>query len=699
MLGGNALVLYSLWRRGKTIRKKQRYVRFSLNQLNLMILWTDLSGQMLEMTEAVCQGLGYTRDTLMRSNLQDLLVPGDTEKWDLLLQQLRERKSCSIETAFITKNGLTLSVELAAHRLRYEGRDSICFVLNDISLCKHAEAELRESLQEVRDLRLTLDESVILSVADENFRIVYANDKFCKLSGYTREELMGQHHRIFKSGEHPPEFYQNLAETITEGRIYQGEIKNRAKDGSYFWLDMIIVPFSDKTGKPYEFVSISSDITEKKRVEAQELIHAQQQKVIADIGLMAVTCRNLDTILHVCANTIRDVLGTFNCTIQEVTPDENALLIKATAAASRDLEGLVVPLDENAHTCYTLRTGQPVIVADMTREERFTVSHVYRKYDIKSALSVIIYGEDKPYGTLSVQSKEIRQFTQDDIYFLQAMANILSACISRAKTDEMLTSYMRRLEQSNRDLSDFATIVSHDLKDPLRKIVTFGEKLRDCAGVALGEQGNDYLARIDKASRHMQALVEGLLSYSRVTTKAQTSTRVDLNEVLQNVISQLEVQLDRTQGQVIADPLPVITAEPLQMNQLFQNLVANALKFHKPDVPPVVRIHSRYLPKHEDSPGSGAGCYEITIEDNGIGFDERYAEQIFRIFERLSPQDKTSGSGVGLAICRKIVERHGGSITAHGTPGEGSRFVFRLPAHAEPGTPSPSSPRVLTEVG
>lgn len=233
------------------------------------------------------------------------------------------------------------------------------------------------------------------------------------------------------------------------------------------------------------------------------------------------------------------------------------------------------------------------------------------------------------------------------------------------------------LQASNRELEDFASVASHDLQEPLRKIQAFGDRLAQTSGAALDDQGRDYLARMQKAAGRMQRLIGDLLQFARVTTKAQPFVPVDLNDVLADVLSDLESRIEQTGGYVEIGRLPLVDADATQMQQLLQNLIANALKFHKPGVPPRVRVYSE--------PGAADGTCRIGVADNGIGFDEKYLDRIFNVFQRLHGRHEYEGTGIGLAVCRKIAERHGGSITARSRPDEGTTFVVTLPLrHAGP---------------
>jgi two-component system sensor kinase FixL len=252
----------------------------------------------------------------------------------------------------------------------------------------------------------------------------------------------------------------------------------------------------------------------------------------------------------------------------------------------------------------------------------------------------------------------------------------------RKAAEEAEARHREELERSNQELEQFAYVASHDLQEPLRKIRAFGERLESKFGDALGETGREQLQRIHSAADRMQSLIEGLLTLSRVTTQAKEFVTVDLKQVAKEVVSDLEVRIEEVGGQVEIGKLPTIQADPLQMRQLFQNLIGNALKFRREEEPPVVKIQGRFLPEKSQlarGPAREKQC-RLTVEDNGIGFEQKYADRIFNVFQRLHPRDQYTGTGVGLAICKRIAERHGGTIAATSTPGEGTKFTVILTA-------------------
>jgi PAS domain S-box-containing protein len=236
----------------------------------------------------------------------------------------------------------------------------------------------------------------------------------------------------------------------------------------------------------------------------------------------------------------------------------------------------------------------------------------------------------------------------------------------------------KELERSNEELEEFAYVASHDLQEPLRKITAFGERLASRCGDELDDRARDYLERMQHASERMRDLISDLLTFSRVTTRAQPFKQVDLTQVAEEVVSDLEIQIQEVDGEVEVEPLPIIDAEPTQMRQLLQNLIGNGLKFHRDHVPSRVKVEAE-ITRDE----TGEEVCRLRVTDNGIGFDEKYLDRIFTIFQRLHPRGEYAGTGVGLALCGKIARRHGGTITAQSQPGQGATFLVTLPVEHE----------------
>jgi signal transduction histidine kinase len=272
------------------------------------------------------------------------------------------------------------------------------------------------------------------------------------------------------------------------------------------------------------------------------------------------------------------------------------------------------------------------------------------------------------YITQSGQSSTRVEVTgKDELAMLATDLNGMLQVIE--ERTQALEQSKQELERSNQELERFAYVASHDLQEPLRKVQTFSDRITTKYKDKLDEEGKVYLARMQESLGRMRGLIQDVLNYSRVQSSKKEWTMVDLNEVVRGVISDLEVRLEQSGGRVIVTPLPVVQANPLQMRQVFQNLLGNALKFKKIDAPPLVKVSAKVT----------NGNHEISVEDNGIGFEQQYAEKVFEVFQRLHSRGSYEGTGIGLAIVRKVLESHGGDVRAESTPGKGTLFLLTLP--------------------
>jgi len=490
-------------------------------------------------------------------------------------------------------------------------------------------------------IKTMLDALIVISPQG---KMQTVNDAACKLLGYEEKELVGQQvNMIFDR-----ELLSNRSEVDrSEGDSSEGDdgfIKNlighreaayRAKDGRtipiLFSASILRKGNSDIQG----VICMAQDITERKH--AEEKLHRSQQ--------------NLQTIINFMP------YGIFLISMDKKILSANKAALALTGYESeKQLAGKV---------CHQLCPFQvdkcPIIDLKQKSDtsERILISKDGRRIPIfKAVVPIEIDGSD---------------------VLLEAVIDITES----KHAEKELRSFAAKLEKSNKELEAFAYIASHDLQEPLRKVMAFGERLKAKWGESLHDQGRDYMERMQNATLRMQTLINDLLAFSRVTSKVQPFIPVDLNAAVREVSSDLEVKIEQLKGHIDIDNLPVIEADPLQMRQLFQNLIGNALKFHKPEESPVVTVKSEKMNGNGNEKGNGEihhELYQITVEDNGIGFDEKYLDRIFGVFQRLHGRNEYEGTGIGLSICRKIVERHNGNITAKSTPGEGSSFIVTLPA-------------------
>lgn len=296
----------------------------------------------------------------------------------------------------------------------------------------------------------------------------------------------------------------------------------------------------------------------------------------------------------------------------------------------------------------------------------FSVSHVLQNvvYIIQSLLVVLFIHR--------LKNSQGKLFTMTE----QLEVQVQNRTKSLRETSLQLENSNKELQRSNRELEDFAYIASHDLQEPLRKIQSFGNLLNEEYGNTLDKEGKMYLDRMLNASNRMRTLINDLLSYSRVATKTLPFKKVNLSIIIQEVITDLETKINETKATIRVDKLPTIEADPMQIRQLFQNLLSNSLKFSRPEELPVITISSKSGKKH----------VSIHVQDNGIGIDPKYTYKIFTIFERLHGKNEYEGTGIGLAVVKKIIDRHNGSIHVESQPNKGTTFTIRLPIKQPKGT-------------
>lgn len=444
-----------------------------------------------------------------------------------------------------------------------------------------------------------------------------------------------------------------VREAIRTKSVFEMEHRVFLSDGNLAWALSRAVPIIDENGEITEWFGAASDITARKQAQRQvEEERARLQAIIDTIpaGLLLIEPEGKVKFTNV-----------------------EAIRIWAGVASMDRFS------DYTAYKGYWPGTGEPLKAEEWPAAQALLYG--------KSTKDVVVDIEkfDGARGTIVLSGAPIKDgagtviggvVTLQEVTHLRRMEEEL-----RKSRDELELRVRERtveLERSNQALQEFAYIASHDLREPLRKVVSFGNMLRHKCSDSLGDTGSDYLARIINATQRMQNLISSLLEFSRVTTAPVQFEAVNLNEIVNGVLSDLEVRIARTGGRVTVEDLPDIYADPVQMRQLFQNLIGNALKFHKENEKPVVSI--RYTRTEGKS-------YRIEVEDNGIGFDEEYYERIFAPFQRLHGKDEYEGTGMGLAICKKIVERHSGAISVKSKPGSGTTFTIEFPAPGNQSSP------------
>jgi PAS domain S-box-containing protein len=499
----------AMYTKNITDRKKledQRALYVSIvNSSEDAILSKTLDGTIISWNKGAQKLFGYTAQEAIGKNITILIPPALEKEETRILNELKTEKHIeNLETVRMRKDGSLVNISLTVSPITDSNGHVVgaSKIARDISERKRSEEQIQKHFKEISDYKFALDESSIVAITDAKGTITYANENFCRISRFSREELIGQNHRIINSGFHPKEFFADLWKTIASGNVWRGEIKNKRKDGTYYWVDTTIVPFLDKNGKPYQYVAIRSDITERKEADEQ-------------------------------------------------------------------------------------------------------------------------------LATLNLELKK------------------------RAE----------ELSNSNSELEQFAYVASHDLQEPLRMVSSFLQLLQKKSEKELDETSNKYIHYAVDGAERMKGLILDLLQYSRAGTSNIVSEPIQMNELVDEVL----MLYKNSDAEFDIGPLPTIQAGKTAMTQLMQNLIGNGIKYRS-DRKPKVRV---YAEENETE-------WKFTVEDNGIGINPKFYEKIFVVFQRLHNKDKYGGTGVGLAICKKIVERYKGKIWVDSVPGEGSKFIFTI---------------------
>ncbi len=517
--------------------------------------------------------------------------------------------------------------------------------------------------------------------------IIYLNPAFSRITGYEAHEVLGRNCRFLQSPATDPEAIAKMRQAIKQHQKIKLTLLNQRKNGQHFWNELRLSPVFSEEGDLLYFVGIQTDITERQQAEAELQLQGRRSQLFADVTLKIRQSLQLEDILQTAVIEVQKVLQADRALVYRLWPNGTGSVV--TEAVGQGLPSIlgqsfsaeVFPKEYRQ----LYNHGRLRVIEDVKKGKIAPcLVDFLRQWKVKAKVVVPILLKEELWGLLIVhQCSEPKQWVAADVELLQQLADQIGIALAQAQLLERETRTSQELAQSNAELQQFAAVASHDLQEPLRKVQAFGNRLQSTCGEALTEQGQDYLERMQNAAQRMQVLIDDLLALSRVTSKAQPFVSVDLATVTKEVLSDLEVRLQQTGGRVELGELPTIQADPLQMRQLLQNLISNALKFQRSGEPPVVKIDCRPINNQEQPASEGIGgvkVWQITVQDNGIGFDEKYLNRIFNVFQRLHSRSEYEGTGIGLTICRKIAERHGGSITAQSTPGQGAKFIVTLPS-------------------
>lgn len=500
-------------------------------------------------------------------------------------------------------------------------------------------AALQAANNELSDLKAAMDEHSIVIIMDPIGKVTYVNSKFSAISGYSREELLGRDDCIVNSKDFSEEFSQDLWQTISGGRVWRGEIRKRAKNGAFYWADSTIVPFYDTRRSVTQYIAICSDITRRKLVEEALSEGEERLRLATAVAGVAVWSWDIQ----------RDV----------VQWDE---LMFALYGMKPTRDGWV-----------SYKDWQDRVLPEDFAEQEAVLKNTVAKGGSSQREFRIVRASDQAVRIIQAAEVMVARVDASAMRMVGVNIDITERRHAEAEIAKLNLDLQRRshnLELANKELEAFSYSVSHDLRTPLRAVDGFSMMVFERFHGQLGEEGRRMLSVVRSETRRMGQLIDDLLAFCRIGRQEIESVEVDMRSAAQEVFDELASLEPKRKLQLNLHPLPATRGVAAMLRQVWVNLIGNAIKFTK---------------------GRDVGCIEIdawsgedgeqiySVKDNGVGFDMRYVGKLFGVFQRLHALDEFPGTGVGLAIASRILQRHGGRIWAEAELDKGATFTFALP--------------------
>ncbi len=548
---------------------------------------------------------------------------------------------------------------------------TVAFILcatRDITERKQMEESLRVAQARLHHL-LTASPSVIYSsVASGDGGITFMGENVTSMLGYEAREFLSDSH-FWTDRLHPQEAERvtaKLSERLS-GNCQALEYRFLHKDGTYRWMYDQVQVVRDAQGNPLEFVGSWTDITERKLAEALLQYRVVLEQLIGDISthFLNLPPAETDRGIHQALHALGEFLGVERTYVFQFAESgatiDNTHEWVAPGIEPRTCRWQNVPAGALSPVWDTIKRGEVLAQSPATEE--------FQLEGIQSLLYVPLIAGGTVVGFVGCDAvRTAKTWTEDHIALLRIVGEIFVTAIERRRFEQELELRAADLARSNAELEQFAYVASHDLQEPLRAVTGYTQLLARRYSGQLDAKADEYIAFAVEGATRMQQLIKDLLMYSRVGTRGKELEPVDFLTVFQAAVANLEVAVAESGATLTHGDLPTVKGDFTQLAQLLQNLLSNALKYRS-DQAPVIHVSAQQQ----------NGNMRFSVRDNGIGIDPKYSDRIFQLFQRLHTRDEYPGTGIGLAICKKIVERHGGRIWVESAPGQGSTFYFTIP--------------------
>ncbi|MBW4426730.1 MAG: GAF domain-containing protein [Nostoc desertorum CM1-VF14] len=572
----------------------------------------------------------------------------------------------------------------------YPAKDGLSVYFQDITERRRTAEALRES-EERWQLALNGNND---GIWDWNLKTneVFFSTRWKEMLGYKDHEVSNDWDEWTKL-IHPDErdwvlqaFQDHFAKKTP---FYVCEYRVQCQDGSYKWILDRGQALWDALGNIVRMVGSYTDITDRKQADEELKRQNLRSQLFAEITLKIRESLQIDEILQTTVTEVQKLLQADRVLIFQIEPDGSGTVVQEAV-----LPGWPVILGRNLFDpCFKEEYIERYRKGRVSAMEDVETAHIQpchreflQQFSIKANLVVPILVRDNIWGLLLAHQCAVpRRWNNFETELLKQLANQIGIALSQAQLLEKESQQSQELARSNAELEQFAYVASHDLQEPLRMVTSYLQLLERRYKNQLDANADQFINYAVDGARRMQTLINDLLNYSRVSTRGQPFMRVNCSVVLEQAIANLQIAIADSQAVITHDTLPEVMADATQLTQVFQNLIGNAIKFCK-NQQPLIHIGvvkpDVNLDRESLNPIPSADEWLFWVRDNGIGIESQYIERIFIIFQRLHGRDKYPGTGIGLAICKKIIERHGGRIWVESKPGQGSTFYFTIPDRA-----------------